>query len=724
MKTELNNTNPLWQVMSDTEEDLFSTNNQIGVESISNSLKIDSLTTSRETKPLPLLSHRYINPQIPASNLNHLEATISCNAGYSHLISDQVDIDFTSETVNLKSVKKPYKRKVSTEGKAVKSKLMKKSYECKISRKGAKDKSSKIITLKEKRWNLFVDELRKLSISEASIERISSVRNKVKHIEEIIFLVSASAVTPGHGDLNLCVEFLKNFTKIASEKFKLIRFICSTDLNFKERIAPLIAGISPIEEYPCEAEKLLDHGRRTIISDHKRSERRKNTINLSLPDNRYANGHIFGITYVYVPTDLCDDILEKPNQLYIATNPFDVRSLVLKFRPLIITNYAFFPLLFPRALIKNTNNHLPTYPYEMCNETNQPLLRMNIGSSFFELPVIPNVSYNQCIFPAVDFFMRIFTMAKQNAICLTLFYNSRGVKASQFKMYGQAIEKCFPNKPIIIIRVENEKNSWCKPTSNIEFEQLKNEGVISFFDFMDLKNLTEKGIKHIKKIAVIKCQVLPKLIMNMLCFYSNIPMYAPGASTANLAECFRKPYLHSTLDIDYKDRVDRSVLDSWIFINKLFSDFNLIEFEMAKEFCSTLSQDECLKAYHYNESLINNSEILLKINGKHIYQLKNFELFYVFANSHMYYISNNRFECKNYKLSRVGYPNYFKSILEKNILIEFCEYVCDEINKLMIYYIKESTIEGGIFHELAKELQQQALHPDNNMMFNLLDDHM
>ncbi|MCK5893831.1 MAG: hypothetical protein KAG53_05365 [Endozoicomonadaceae bacterium] len=440
-------------------------------------------------------------------------------------------------------------------------------------------------------------------------------------------------------------------------------------------------------------------------------------------------------------------MLVKSNQLYVSTNTnHDV--LIgdegvyhnVKFNPLMITNYAFFPIFYKRNVIKNLNNHLPVYPYEMCDYTNQLQLRNNIHCSFLDISSITPFGFNENIMHTVEFFMQIFTMAKQNKICLSLFYNAKGVHEKQYKIYGQAVTECFPNKPVIIISVNNYRNRHCYdvlPTfEKIKCIELKNKKCIPFFKFSDLQSLTEKGIMNIKEIAVVKFLILPKLVMNMLCFHATIPIYAPGASTANLAECFRKPYLHDALDISFEGRVDQSVLDSWKFINKLFINApNDTHYESIKNICSSISNNEILKAYRYNQSRnkptisLNQRERFLKIDREIIYELRVCEEFPEFDDPYIRHImhsigqsGNIKTECKDYKVINKK-SSCLDFVIENNMHLQFLQFMYDETNRLMIYYIQESTTEGGVFYELAKTLQQQALHPDNNMMFDQLDDY-
>lgn len=703
MKSEqkIKDINPFLHVVSDSEEDSCSTYSQIDVKSTFQSFNESELTTSREINSPPLLSDRHIKPPISwSSQSEYLTATSFDNIEHPSLINDSTSANFTAKTVN--------------------DNLVTMLDEFEVPSKETVNENIKIII--EKRWDLFIEELKKMSVSEASIERVNSVKNRVKHIKEIVFFVDVFEDSPGHGDLNLCIEFLKNFIKIASENFKLIRFVSDDPLVFYEKIAPLTAGMSPIEEYPCIVKKLLDYGHYTLTSDVKRyaEESFENLIN-----EHCMNGQIFGIAYTYVPTFLCKSILENPNQLYINVRAVGVKeeALNLTVKPVTILNYAFFLINDHRRLVKNTNNHLPTYPYEMCNDTNQLCLRKNIHSSFLGILSRPGFFYYQYdILSTVEFFMQIFTMAKRNEIGLTLFYRSRGVYYTKFAMYGQAVEKCFPGKPIIIISVSNKNDRWCYADIH---EELKNQQDISFFDHRNFESLLEKGINNIKKVTVVNFPVLPKSVMDRVCFYSNMPIYATGASTANLAECFGKSYLHIDLDRDYVSRVDRSTLDSWHFINELFTYFPIIDFELTMAHCSTCSQDELLKAYNDKKYATNQSERLSKINREIIWEIRACPLFNEFADSHrrcsMYKAAT---ECKDYKLININYPTYFKTMLEENKHIQFCQYICDEVKKLMIYYIQESTTEGGVFYELAKKLQQQALHPDNNMMFNQLDDYL
>ena len=64
---------------------------------------------------------------------------------------------------------------------------------------------------------------------------------------------------------------------------------------------------------------------------------------------------------------------------------------------------------------------------------------------------------------------------------------------------------------------------------------------------------------------------------------------------------------------------------------------------------------------------------------------------------------------------------YFTRLLDEGRLPEFCQYVCDQTNEILRDYMSRATTPGESFYELTRELQQKALHPDNNMMLEVLE---
>ena len=64
---------------------------------------------------------------------------------------------------------------------------------------------------------------------------------------------------------------------------------------------------------------------------------------------------------------------------------------------------------------------------------------------------------------------------------------------------------------------------------------------------------------------------------------------------------------------------------------------------------------------------------------------------------------------------------YFTRLLDEGRLPEFCQYVCDQSHEIVCDYMSRATTPGESFYELAGEFQQKALHPDNNMMLEVLE---
>ncbi len=74
------------------------------------------------------------------------------------------------------------------------------------------------------------------------------------------------------------------------------------------------------------------------------------------------------------------------------------------------------------------------------------------------------------------------------------------------------------------------------------------------------------------------------------------------------------------------------------------------------------------------------------------------------------------------KLSADDRRSYFTRLLDEGRLPEFCQYVCDKSKEILFDYMSRATKPEDIFYELARELQQKALHPDNNMMLEVLEE--
>ncbi|MCK5893830.1 MAG: hypothetical protein KAG53_05360 [Endozoicomonadaceae bacterium] len=240
MKPEIKKTDPISHDFFNREEDSFSTNDQIDIKPTFQSFSVGKLTTSKEINSSPVLSDRDVKPQTSGSSQSDQLTTIPLNSyNIKHLsfINDSANAHITPEAVNSSVIKEELKN-LNASAEIIGKRKRK--------------------TVQEERWSLFINELKKMPVSEASIERVNSVRKRAIHIEEIIFFVDLYGNTDGYGDFNLCVEFLRNFMKIASENLKLVRFVSEDPsdegkifhLSFQNMLVPLIAGMSPAEKYP------------------------------------------------------------------------------------------------------------------------------------------------------------------------------------------------------------------------------------------------------------------------------------------------------------------------------------------------------------------------------------------------------------------------------------------------------------------------------------------
>ena len=364
---------------------------------------------------------------------------------------------------------------------------------------------------KDKQWISFLkDFFKQIPIQESSIDRIVSLQKKARKIKEIVFLIEDHTYNRGYGNLNLFIEFLRNFVRLSPGTLNLIHFTGCTK-TLRTKLPNLLSG-------------LLENGVGDLI----------NQGDVRLLPLRKTPDKIFGVHYII--EDKLPTYLLSKNTLQIYTvwlNSFETSPEAPLFQ---ITNYRWFPpASVSEDLLKNRENHLPIYPYEVSKNTSTPhLMRREIADS---LQTVNSASHGYDTAKLTHFFTELLQSAKEDKIYLTLSYHRSGMVKYEYYNYANAAKSCFNDKPIIIIAPHNEK----KYLSEKERKELCDTGKLRFSTDYSLHFINEKSFKD--KVTVYEFSYLPKRLFELVCYFSNIPIYAPGASTANIAQCLNKPYL-------------------------------------------------------------------------------------------------------------------------------------------------------------------------------------
>ena len=546
---------------------------------------------------------------------------------------------------------------------------------------------------RDKQWLTFLrDFFKQTPIPASCINNILSLQAKVREVEEIIFFLEDCSF--GYGNLNLFIEFLRNFIRLSPNTLKLIRFSgCKGPL--REKLPNLLSGLPDSD---------MDD---LIIPEVKRQR-------LSLTGTR--TDKIFGIPYIIQP--IIPDELSSKNILQIYTVWDPHKFYVLEEAPLFqITNYKWFPYCVSNELLKNRENHLPIYPYEVSRNTSTlELLRTEIANCLQTMN--REIHDTEAL---THFFSELLQSAKENKIYLALSYHAGGMMTHQYYNYSTAAKKCFRDKPVIIIAPITEKRFG---QSEQEKEELINTGKVRFSTNYSLHFATEKSLKD--TVTVFEFDFLPKRLFELVCYFSNIPIYAPGASTANIAQCLNKPYL-GVCGHELPTTSKLEVSNRWVIANHAFY-FNLFSMQRVKSALLTMSKEEIglsdikkrglwrtaenihLKLWTINETITSH---ILEKRGLILTLLPHF------------FNGTDPSQIHDYpNISAAERENYFARLLDENRLPDFCQYICDQSEEILLDYMSQVTKPGDTFYDLATELQQKALHPDNNMMLEVLERHL
>ncbi|MBO9483576.1 hypothetical protein [Salinisphaera sp. G21_0] len=547
---------------------------------------------------------------------------------------------------------------------------------------------------KDKQWISFLENFfKKAPIQASSMNRITSLQTKAGKVEEIVFLVENRSYNHGYGNLNLYIEFLRNFVRLSPGTLRQIRFSgCEHTLSTK--LPNLISGLP---------DRDIDD---SIIHGSHRSSSPKTRPN-----------EIFGIPFIVqrrIPTDF---LSKNTLQIYTVWDAFRTTPKAPLFQ---ITNYRWFPRCVEVDLLQNEENHLPVYPYEVSKNTSTPELMKKEIANILQTMNPATLGTDNDTETLAQFFTDLFQSAKEKKIYLALSYHYAGMSKYTYYNYTNTAKACFSDKPIIIIAPHNEK----KYLSEKKQKELSDTGKIQFSTNYSLNFTTEKSIKD--NVTVFEFGFLPKRLFELVCYFSNIPIYAPGASTANIAQCLNKPYLGLS-GHEIPETGNPELLSRWYLANVAlyFDSFRMQEVKsalltMSKEQIK-LSSRKNFDSWHKPENAHLELEKIYQTITSHI--LTDHGLIATL----MPHFFNGTDTSKIYKctiISADDRQSYFTRLLDEGRLPEFCQFVCDTFNEILLDYMSRTTTPGDDFYELARELQQKALHPDNNMMLEVLERHL
>ena len=542
---------------------------------------------------------------------------------------------------------------------------------------------------KDKQWKSFLkDFFKQIPIQESYINRITSLQKKAREIKEIVFLIENCSHNSGYGNLNLFIEFLRNFVRLSPGTLSLIRFTGCTQ-TLRNKLPNLISG-------------LPDHGVGDLITD-------EDDRLLSL---RKTPDKIFGIPYIAqdrIPIDL---LSKNTLQIYTLWDSFKTSPKAPLFQ---ITNYRWFPMAVKKDLLQNPENHLPIYPYEVSKNTStRQLMQREIADS---LQAMNPAKHSYDTAKLTHFFTELLQSAKENKIYLTLSYHAKGMTKSMYLNYASAAKSCFNDKPIIIIAPHNEKNYLSEKGR----KELCDTGKLRFSTDYTLHFINEKSFKD--NVTVYEFSYLPKRLFELVCYFSNIPIYAPGASTANIAQCLNKPYL-GLHGHGMPTTGNPELLGRWKVANDAFylDSFGIQE---VKSNLLTMSKEQIRLSDRTNHELWYDPENahleLNKISSKITDDILTHRVLITTLIPHFFNGTNTSKIHKYPLISPDDRQRYFTRLLDEGRLPEFCQYVCDQSNEILRDYMSRATTPGESFYELTSELQQKALHPDNNMMLEVLE---
>ena len=542
---------------------------------------------------------------------------------------------------------------------------------------------------KDKQWLSFLqDFFKQMPIQASSIDRITALQNKAAKVKEIVFLVEHKSFNRGYGNLNLYIEFLRNFVRLSPGTLSIIRFSGCKD-TLSSKLPNLLSGLPDrdIDEF-------------NIHGVHR----------LSLPKICYDK--VFGIPYV-IQDRIPNLFLSKDTlQIYTVRDPsFEISQ---KHPSIQITNYRWFPGNVRKNLPKNQENHLPIYPYEASKNTSTPeLMKREIANSL-QNPATHGYDAEK----SAQFFTELFQLAEEKEIYVALAYHASGMTKPRYYNYTNAAKSCFRDKPIIIIAPHSEK----KRLSEKERKELSGTGNIQFSTNYSLDFTTEKSLKD--NVTVFEFDFLPKRLFELVCYFSNIPIYAPGASTANIAQCLNKPYLAEVGGHEMPTIGNPEFLGGWKVANDAF-DLDSFSMQEVKSALLTMSKEQIKLCDRHKYKLWSNPEnahlefhkICEEITD-HI--LKHHGLIATLI-PHFFNGTDTSKIHEFTELSADDRQSYFMRLVDEGRLPEFCQYVCDKSHEILVDYMSRATTPGESFYELARELQQKALHPDNNMMLEVLE---
>ena len=542
------------------------------------------------------------------------------------------------------------------------------------------------LTPKNNQWlNFLQNFFKQMPIPTSSISKILSLQTQAGDVDEIIFLVEDPIANAGFGNLNLFIEFLRNFVRLSPDTLNLVRFSGCKD-TLRDKLPVLISGLPD-----CEISGFYAQW--------------ENKISFSLPET--GSNKIFGIPYIIQPKNPVEFSSQNILQIYTVWDPY----LFLESRkvPLIkISNYRCFPLPESGNLLQNKENHLPVYPYEVSrNTTTAELMKKEITNSLQTMQTTNPETHDYDPEQLAQFFTDLLQAAKDNKIYLALSYHACGMSNYQYYNYTTATKLCFSDKPIIIIAPINED----RYLSEQERNELITIGKIQFSTNYSLHLTTDRSLKD--KVTVFEFDCLPKRLFELVCYFSNIPIYAPGSSTANIAQCLNKPYLgHDVYEMPSIRK--QEVLGRWKVVNDAL-DFNSIRMHKVKSDLLTMTKEQI--------KLTEQTCCNIKINM--IFDAVTDPVLNIpgLISTLLPYFFNGADTLKIHEypsISAEDRKSYFNRLLDENRLPDFCQYVCDQSNKIILDYMSRATTPGDTFYELARELQQKALHPDNNMMLEVL----
>ena len=252
-------------------------------------------------------------------------------------------------------------------------------------------------------------------------------------------------------------------------------------------------------------------------------------------------------------------------------------------------------------------------------------------------------------------------------------------------------------------------------------KELINAGNVCFSSNYSFDFTTEKS--HKDTVTVFEFNFLPKRLFELVCYFSNIPIFAPGASTANIAQCFNKPYL-GNCGHDLPIISNREVAGRWEVVNDALK-FKSLRMQKAKSALLTMSKKQINLSHGDNLECWGNPENahlkLEEINDAITVPVLNCRGLISTLLPHFFNGTDTSKIYKYHSISIDDRKSYFTRLIDESRLPDFCQYVCDQSNEIMLDYMSRATKPGGTFYELARELQLKALHPDNNMMLEVLE---